>query len=37
MPQVDKNRQNRTLYKALEPAESRSYRHFLQLRWRQNH
>jgi len=35
--QVDKNRQNRNFYKALEPAESQSYRHFLQLRWRQNH
>jgi len=34
---VDKNRPNRTWYKALEPAESQSYRHFLQLHWRQNH
>ena len=24
-------------YKALEPVESQSYRHFLQLRWIQNH
>jgi len=27
--QVDKNRQNSTYYKALKPAESQGYRHFL--------
>jgi len=32
--QVDKNRQNRTYYKALKPVGSQGYRHFLQLHWR---
>ena len=31
--QVDKNRQNRTFSKALEPMESQGYWHFLQLHW----
>jgi len=36
--QVDQNRQNRThssASKALKPAESQRYRHFLQLHWGQ--
>jgi len=30
--QVDKNRQNKTQYKALKPAEPQGYRHLLQLK-----